>query len=198
MQRGLKNRRPAPQRLAVLVLDVMTDFTFDDGPAICRALTSKCDRILNLLRRARRNDVPVIYANDDTGHWRSDAPSIARKFVAALPDSARCLTDLVPEPADYVVLKPRHSAFYATPLEVLLQHLRIGSLLLAGISTESCVWMTACDAYIRGYRLIVPGDVVAGVSRRAEAATFTGLRRVLGVSVPARADRVPMRRPGRR
>ena len=185
--RGLQPKRSHSRRAALLVLDVMSDFAFEDGPAVRRALVARCEGLARLLKRARRNGVPVIYVNDNVGPWRSDAPALARQFVRRLPGDARCLAALAPVANDLIVLKPRHSAFYATPLEVLLQHLSVRHLVLAGASTESCVWMTACDAYIRGFGLIVPLDAVAGVSRAAVAATITGLRRVLEVRTPARA-----------
>ena len=185
--RGLQPKRSHSRRAALLVLDVMSDFAFEDGPAVRRALVARCEGLARLLERARRNGVPVIYVNDNVGPWRSDAPALARQFVRRLPGNARCLAALAPSANDLIVLKPRHSAFYATPLEVLLQHLSVRHLVLAGASTESCVWMTACDAYIRGFGLIVPLDAVAGVSRVAVAATITGLRRVLEVRTPARA-----------
>ena len=167
---------------------MLTTFGFEDGPAARRALLSRCPELLRLLDRARRNAVAVIYVNDNAGAWRSDAPRHAREFVRALPQEARCLAELTPGPRDLVVLKPRHSAFYGTPLDALLEHLSVGQLVLTGLSTESCVWMTACDAYIRGFGLIVPLDAVAGVSRAGVAATITGLRRVLGVRTPARSS----------
>ena len=187
-QRGLQPRRGRSRRAAVLVLDVMSDFAFDDGAAVRRALLARCNRLAALLARARRNRVPVIYVNDNLGAWRSDAPALAREFVRALPGAARRLAALVPATDDLVVLKPRHSAFYATPLEVLLMHLSVEELVLTGASTESCVWMTACDAHVRGFGLIVPLDSVAGASSAAVAATVTGLRRVLQVRTPARAS----------
>jgi nicotinamidase-related amidase len=185
---GLQPKRGHSRRTALLVLDVMSDFAFEDGPAVRRAMVAKCESLTRLLRRVRRNGVPVIYVNDNAGPWRSDAPALIRRFVRSLPSDARCLSALAPAADDLVVLKPRHSAFYATPLDILLQHLSVGHLVLAGVSTESCVWMTACDAYIRGFGLIVPLDAVAGVSRAAVAATITGLRRVLQVRTPARAS----------
>jgi nicotinamidase-related amidase len=191
---GLQPKRGRSRGAALLVLDVLTDFGFEDGPAARRALVSRCTALLRLLDRARRNGVPVIYVNDNAGAWRSDAPSLARGFVRRLPHDAGCLAGLVPEPRDLIVLKPRHSAFYGTPLDVLLEHLSVGQLVLAGLSTESCVWMTACDAYVRGFGLVVPLDVVAGVSRAAVAATITGLRRVLEVRTPARSSSVRFRR----
>lgn len=187
-RRGLQPRRGNSRRTALLVLDVMSDFAFEDGAAVRRAMVTRCDRLAGLLDRARRNGVPVIYVNDNIGRWRSDAPALALEFVRKLPPEAQCLAALAPAANDLIVLKPRHSAFYATPLDVLLQHLTVSHLVLAGASTESCVWMTACDAYIRGFELIVPLDSVAGVSRAAVAATITGLRRVLEVRTPARAS----------
>ena len=184
---GLNPRRQRSRRAAVLVLDVMTDFAFDGGPAARKALVGRCSGLVRLLARARSNGVPVIYVNDSPGAWRSDAPSLVRRFLARLPPDGRCLAGLAPEPDDLVVLKPRHSAFYATPLDLLLQHLAVSQLVLTGISTESCVWMTACDAHIRGFGLVVPLDAVVGTSRTAVAATITGLRRVLQVRTPARA-----------
>src|SRR6188474_664892 len=188
--RGLQPKRGHSLCTALLVLDVMSDFAFEDGPAVRRALVARCEGLTRLIGRARRNSVPVIYVNDNAGPWRSDAPALIRQFVRRLQGDARCLAALAPAANDLIVLKPRHSAFYATPLDVLLQHLSVNHLVLAGVSTESCVWMTACDAHIRGFGLIVPLDAVAGVSRAAVAATITGLRRVLQVRTPARASRL--------
>ncbi|HEU4592961.1 MAG TPA: isochorismatase family protein, partial [Steroidobacteraceae bacterium] len=64
---------------------------------------------------------------------------------------------------------------------------KIDTLLIAGVSAESCVWMTACDAHTRGFELVVPQDTVAGVSARAVRATLTGLGVVLGARLPRRA-----------
>jgi nicotinamidase-related amidase len=40
---------------------------------------------------------------------------------------------------DYFVLKPKHSAFYQTPLDILLKHLGARRLILIGLCTNSCV-----------------------------------------------------------
>ena len=187
---GLKPRRPRSNRAAVVVLDVLSDFRFADGPAVRRALIARCRSLVRLLYYARQKRVPVVYVNDNAGLWRSDAPALLRRFISNLPPTGQSLVELAPGRRDLVILKPRHSAFFATPLEIVLQQLAISHLVLAGVSTESCVWMTACDAHIRGFRLIVPQDVVAGASRPAVTATFTGLRTVLGVRTPARASRL--------
>jgi nicotinamidase-related amidase len=59
------------------------------------------------------------------------------------------------------VLKPSHSAFYSTTLELLLQHLDARTLILTGLLADSCILLTAQEAHMRGYHVVVPADCVA-------------------------------------
>ena len=188
MRRGLQPRSQNSGRVALLALDLITDFDFPDGPAVRRALSRRAPAIRRLLASARKHRVPVIYANDNLGAWRSDAPALIAHCTRGDSPGAELVKDLSPALTDDIILKPRHSAFYGTPLEALLADRRIDTLLLVGISAESCVWMTACDAHTRGFSLIIPADTMAGASLRALRATLTGLKDVLGARVPVRAD----------
>lgn len=193
MRRGLNPRAHATGHAAVLALDVITDFGFPDGPRVRRALARQVGALRSLLRRARSNRVPVIYANDNLGPWRSDAPGLIAHCLESRRAGAPLVRSLCPAPSDQIILKPRHSAFFGTPLVALLDDQRIDTLLLVGISAESCVWMTACDAHTRGFRIVVPRDTLAGASAKALRATLTGLRDALGARVPARAADVRLR-----
>jgi nicotinamidase-related amidase len=174
-------------RTAVLALDLISDFSFPDGPTVRRALARQCGPIQKLLDRARAARVPVIYANDNLGVWRSDAPALIAHCMSPARAGARVIVPLLPEPGDEIVLKPRHSAFFGTPLAALLEDHKVDTLLITGISAESCVWITACDAHTRGYSLVIPADTIAGASTKAVRATLTGLRDVIGARVPSRA-----------
>lgn len=187
MRRGLQPRSRGSGRAALLALDLITDFDFPDGTAVRRALARHAASIRRLLDAARSNRVPVIYANDNLGLWRSDAPALIARCTATRLPGASVITPLCPAANDEVILKPRHSAFYGTALEALLDDRKIDTLIMVGISAESCVWMTACDAHTRGFRLVVPADTMAGASTRALRATLTGLKDVLGARVPAQA-----------
>jgi|ERR1700730_9765010 len=46
---------------------------------------------------------------------------------------------VVPDAADYVVLKLKHSAFYATPLETLLSYMKAKAVILVGLTTDACI-----------------------------------------------------------
>ena len=72
---------------------------------------------------------------------------------------------LAPAPGDYVVLKPKHSAFYATPLDTLLAYLKTKTVILAGLTTAACVLLTAGEIYVRDLGLFVPADCVAALRK---------------------------------
>jgi nicotinamidase-related amidase len=190
MRRGLQPRAKATGRAAVLALDLISDFDFPDGARVCRALASRAAAIRKLLQSARGTRTPVIYCNDNLGDWRSDAPALIAHCTATDSRGADLVRSLAPQPADLIVLKPRHSAFFGTPLVALLDDARVDTLVVAGISAESCVWMTACDAHTRGFRLVIPADTLAGASVAALRRTLTSLKEVLGARVPARAARL--------
>jgi nicotinamidase-related amidase len=168
------------------VLDVISDFAFPDGPRVRRALEARAPAIRRLLVRARSHRIPVVYANDNIGRWRSDSASLIARCIEPARAGAQLVRSLLPAEADSIILKPRHSAFYGTPLVALLDDLEVDTLILLGISAESCVWMTACDAHTRGLGLVVPLDTMAGASARALRATVMSLHQVLTARTPAR------------
>jgi nicotinamidase-related amidase len=87
---------------------------------------------------------------------------------------------LRPDPQDYFVLKPKHSGFYSTSLDILLDHLGARSLILTGLLADMCVLFTAHDAYMRGYRILVPADCVAARTPADRARSLGLMRRALG------------------
>ena len=186
-RRGLKPRDGKSGRAAVLALDIISDFDFPDGPRVRRALQARAPAIRQLLARARSHRIPVIYANDNVGPWRSDSAALIARCVAPSRAGAELVRSLLPAERDSIILKPRHSAFFGTPLVALLDDLDADTLILLGVSAESCVWMTACDAHTRGIGLVVPVDTMAGVSAQALRATAMSLHDVLGARTPARA-----------
>jgi nicotinamidase-related amidase len=177
----------------VIALDLLTDFAFPDGPRVRRALTARRDAIRHLLSRARDNGLPVIYVNDNLGAWRSDAPALLAHCTEPRRPGATLVEALRPDARDAIVLKPRHSAFFGTPLAALLEDRRIDVLVFTGISTESCVWMSACDAHTRGFGLVIPADTVAGAAPGATRRTLASLREVLGAHVPAHGESLRFR-----
>jgi nicotinamidase-related amidase len=148
-------------RDALLLIDVINDMDFAGGAALMRTALPAARKIAKLRERARRAGVPVIYVNDNFGRWRSDFRS---QVAHCLKDGCRgkAIAELLkPNEEDYFVLKPMHSGFYSTTLEVLLERLEAERLILTGFAADICVLYTANDAYMRDFRLAVPRDCVA-------------------------------------
>jgi nicotinamidase-related amidase len=148
--------RPSPVPVAVLLIDVLTTFQFPDGDAILQHALTIRDALVGLKSRARKASVPVLYVNDNFGDWRSEKEVLMGRCLEA--KGAQFVRPLLPDSEDYFVLKPMHSAFYMTPLEVLLEHLQIETLVLTGLTSNSCITVTAHDANMRGFDIYIPAD----------------------------------------
>lgn len=174
---------PDHSRAALLVLDMISDFQFPDGTKVRHAASRIAPRIAALKERAKKAGVACIYVNDNPGRWRSDSRALIEHCVQPGAPGADIVERLRPEESDYFILKPRHSAFYATPLEVLLTHLGTRRLILTGVSSHQCVLFTANDAHVRNFQLIVPSDCVAGPTTHDTRFALHYFHSVLGARV---------------
>lgn len=148
-------------RVALLLVDVINPMDFPGGADLAAAAQPAAARLADAKRAARAAGVPVIYANDNYGRWRSSLQDLVHRCTTSDVPGRPVAELLRPEPDDYVVLKPKHSAFYATPLELLLRYLGTDVLVLGGFAAHSCVLFTAADAFLRDFHLIVLRDGVA-------------------------------------
>jgi nicotinamidase-related amidase len=179
----------APDRAAtaLIILDLISDFAFDGGAKVARAALPVAQRIARLKARARAARVPVIYVNDGVGRWRSDFPGLVRHCSRDASRGAPIVRAIEPAADDYCVLKPKHSGFYATPLETLLDFIGAKRLILTGVSSHQCVLFTANDAYVRDLALSIPRDCISARNTRDTELALDYFTRVLGADVRASA-----------
>lgn len=193
--------RPSPVPVALLLIDVLTTFQFPDGDAILRGALAMRDALVKLKARARAAGVPVLYVNDNFGDWRSEKEVLLGRCLEA--KGGPFVRPLLPDSEDYFVLKPLHSAFYMTPLEVLLRHLEVETLILTGLTSNSCITVTAHDANMRGFNIYIPPDCSCARNpeehRQAlaqlEAMAGANLQRSASIKIPhlVRVSRRPQR-----
>lgn len=171
---------PDAAPVALLLIDVINAMEFEGGDELARAALPAARRLAELRRQARALGIPVIYANDNFGRWRSDFREVVEHALDDVP--GRPIAELLkPDEDDYFVLKPKHSAFYATTLDVLLQYLGARHLVMGGFSGDVCVLFTAGDAYMRDLHVHVPSDCVASVHEEENRRALAYMRRVLEV-----------------
>jgi nicotinamidase-related amidase len=161
----LHGNAPDESEIALLLIDVINDLEFEGGEALLGNALPAARNIARLKERARQANVPIIYVNDNFGKWRSD---FKRTVTHCLQENVRgraIAKLLVPDDEDYFVLKPKHSGFFSTTLDLVLEYLRTRTLVLTGIAGNNCVLFTANDAYMRDYKLIIPADCIASITR---------------------------------
>jgi ureidoacrylate peracid hydrolase len=156
----------SPERTALLNVDVQNYFVQAayEGHRVI-------ERVNQLADVCRASAILVIH----TRHaFRPDGSNVALlgEFIPPIRDgtlndgseSAALHPDLVVDPSDVVVSKPRFGAFHGTDLEVILRARGIDSVIISGIATNVCCDTTAREANARDLRVffMIDGTTVAG------------------------------------
>jgi nicotinamidase-related amidase len=152
---------PDTADVALLLIDVINDLEFNAGEELARHALPMAERLAEFKRRAKAARIPVIYVNDNWGKWQSD---LHRLLEHTLREDVRGrpMGELLrPDEDDYFVLKPKHSGFFSTTLDILLDYLQVNTVILTGVAGNICILFTANDAYMRDFGLVIPRDCVA-------------------------------------
>lgn len=166
-------------RDVLVVLDLFQDFGHQDGERLLASLSARRDVIARVLDHARRSEVPIVFANDHPGVWDSDARRIVAHALSG-PGGDQ-LRNLVPQPGERIVLKPRYSAFEHTPLALLLEDIDCERVVLIGMTTEGCVAQSAIDARELGYKVSIVPTACGTTDVHLERIALKYLGEVVGV-----------------
>ena len=180
---NLHGSAPDKSPVALLLIDVINAFDFPEGEQLLKFALPMAHRIAELKSRLKAAGVPAIYINDNFGRWRSDFKAYVdhclQKDVLGRP----IVELLKPESDDYFVLKPKHSGFYSTTLDTLLEYLGVETVIITGVAANICVLFTANDAYMRDYRLLVPADCVASNTKQRNEYALEQIESILKADV---------------
>jgi nicotinamidase-related amidase len=166
---------------AILIIDMINALKFDDGDKLLKRALPITEHINKLKLKARAAGVPILYVNDNFGQWQSNWEQVYDLCVKENSLGRELTLKMKPEKDDYFVLKPKHSGFYSTTLEVLLESLGTKKLVITGVAGNICVLFTANDAYMREYEVIVPGDCIASNTEEDDDFTLRQLSEVFGI-----------------
>ena len=174
---------PRSPRVLILI-DYINPLNFPGAEKLARPALTAARATARLRDRLEAEKVTVVYANDNYGVWQSDFQALVAQCCARDDTSGEIARLLAPRPRDITLLKPRHSAFFCSALELLLTEMGARELILAGLATDMCVQMTAADAFLRGYEGVwVPGDCTAAETTKAKTASLAYMREVLKCDV---------------
>jgi len=174
----------APGGMALLIVDMISCWSFPDAEKLLPGALAIAPRIAALKARCARARVPAIYANDNMGRWRSDFARLVAMSLDCGGNAAAVTTALRPSEHDYFILKPKHSAFYATPLTLLLQDLQVGRLIVCGVASDQCVMASVAEARMRDIDVIVPRDCVASQTHQRNVVALRQFAEVFKLRTP--------------
>src|ERR1041384_6334614 len=174
---------PDSSAAVLLLIDVINDLEFEGAEVLLPSAMKMAAVLAAFKRRAKEQGIPVIYVNDNFGRWRSDFPKLVEYCSREEARGREIVVRLKPEDDDYFVLKPKHSAFFQTNLEILLDYLGVSTLIMTGMAADICVLFRANDAYMRDFRVIIPADCVASESRQRNEQALDLMERVLKAEI---------------
>ena len=184
---------PEKCSVALLLIDVINDLEFEGSEALVEQAVPMAHRIAALKRRAKTAGIPVVYVNDNFGRWKSDFHAVVEHCLNDGVKGEELARILQPDEDDYFVLKPKHSAFYETTLDVLLTYLDTRTVILTGIAGNICILFSANDAYMRDFHLIVPRDCTISNTKEENEHALEQIARVLKADI-TESDQLDVRR----
>jgi len=168
-----------PAHTALVIIDMQRDFiepggfgeTLGNDVSLLEAIVPACGRVLAAWRaigglvvhtreahRADLSDCPPAKRNRGNPSLRiGDNGPMGRILVAGEPGN-QIIAALAPVAGEIVLNKPGKGAFYATPLQQLLDERGITHLLFMGVTTEVCVQTSMREANDRGYDSLLLED----------------------------------------
>lgn len=173
----------AAGRTALLIVDMINDLCFASGEVLLGEMETIADPLLALRAAATAQQVPVVYVNDNFGHWQSERSKLIDHCAREGAPGRGMVERMRPRDDDYFVIKPQFSGFYSTNLPVLLPKLGVTRLILTGVAADICVMFTAADAHMRNYELWVPSDCVAASDPQRADWALTIMENSMGAEI---------------
>jgi nicotinamidase-related amidase len=187
----------AKKHTALIVIDMQRDFVEPGGfgaslgndVSLLTAIVPTVKRLLDGCRAAGMliihtrechkpdlSDCPPAKRNRGNPSLRIGDPGPMGRILIAGEPGAGIVPELASMPGEVVLDKPGKGAFYATPLQEILQKRGITHLLFAGVTTEVCVQTTMREANDRGYECLLVEDATESYFPAFKAAALEMIR----------------------
>jgi nicotinamidase-related amidase len=183
MAEVLPGETPDVSRTALIVVDMINAYDHPDAEKLIPSVEDVLPTITELIDRSEL----TIYVNDNFGHWRSNRDELVGNALDG--EHGQLVEPIKPNDDSIFVVKARHSVFYQTPLEYLLNQEDAGTLVFVGQVTEQCILYSALDAYIRHFKVRVPRDAVAHIHADLADAALRMMELNMDVDVSPARDR---------
>jgi len=180
---------------ALLLIDFINEIVHPDGKVAGKGYADfdtrhgSLDRVAALLRHARRAEMAVIHVGVAFSADYKEQPETSPVFGGAKRFSVlqrdTWATDFhvkaAPLVSEAALVKHRVSAFFGTPLELLLRTYGVRNLFIAGCATDMAVQTATRDAHDRDFACHVLADCCIAASDDDHEQTLRMLTKVSSV-----------------
>jgi len=170
---------------ALLIIDMQNDFVLPSGPARIRGAYETIPAIQEILSFFREHQLPVFHVirqyradGSDIEISRKDAFIAGPKYVVPGSQGALVVDELQPLEDEYIIIKPRFSAFFGTELDLILRRLRVGKVVICGTQYPNCIRATAFDSLSYGYDTSIILEGTSAASPDVATANIYDLRKI--------------------
>jgi nicotinamidase-related amidase len=166
-------------KTALLVVDMTRPFVDAGRPLASPNAAVILPRVRELLAAFRGQARPVIWLVQGHHSVAADRGQLLdfwwpSPILEGTPD-VEVATGLSVDPGEKVILKRRYSGFYQTDLELTLRSLKVSSVVVCGVLTNVCPYLTAFDAFYRGFRVYYPSDGTASLNEYLHLAALRSI-----------------------
>lgn len=147
---------------ALVVVDMIKDNVYSEKhlkvAAEAREIVPSLKRFVDFAHGER---IPVIYANDSFLKGDFIFQGKMKEHALRRTEGVQVIDELKPDASDYVIEKLRFSAFHKTDLDQMLRIMGVDTVLVAGITLQWCVLLTAADAVANDFHTVILEDLTA-------------------------------------
>lgn len=163
---------------ALLIIDMLKDFVEHGAPLEVKPARRIVKNIKSHIDEARKQGIPIIYVCDN--HQKDDPEfRLWPRHAVQGTKGAEVVGDIMPKKGDTIVYKKTYSGFFETELDDVLKKFGIDEVTITGVVTNICVLYTAADAYMRGYKVNILEDCVAGLNEDDHRFALRQIKEVL-------------------
>ena len=179
-----------PDRMVLLVHDMQNywvDLFVDRAP-----LVANVSSLLTAFRDAR---LPVFFCRGERAKSRFErglgltvwGDGLTAEHVRE--KDCEILSTLAPRDNEYVIQKPRHSAFFQTELEPTLRKMNRDQVVVCGVFAHHGVMVSCIDGYMRNFQMTMVADALGDYSEPEHRMALQYVAQMCGsVSTLARVE----------
>ena len=176
------------KRTALIMIDMQQAYLEPESPVCIPGAKATVPACAELIRSCRLRDIPVVFVarcyrddGSDVEHPRVEnwlkagrpvSVSAQGLLSGSFPDEFEVRCD------DYIVVKPRFSAFFGTELDSLLRRLGVDTLLMAGTTTPNCIRTSCYDAIALEYNVAVAADCTSSATEEIQRVNLEDMARI--------------------